>query len=285
MRRASSNVGVITEHGISLLSFGYDHCAEHEFGIKRLRAVMGVSGDEADLTVQRLAVTKADETNLTLVEADVTVTDYTARRAKKVKHRRLYLLGGEERPYNQTVEQFVTGYRDSYPQADKPEAFWDEGAFLFSAPIGSDDERVLRDAHTALLAQDALLYQASSGNPFGGAGLVIVRRSTLPAALVEAMEAGFRDQKALKDAAEATGIRKRVDEWGKTRSGFWGSAYHALKPKWMFDARKAESAHPVIFWLNPTDQQGNNYGWFTVEELEQWMKGHGPIPKAAQKTA
>lgn len=285
MRRASHNVGAFTEHGISLLSFGYDHCAEHEFGIKRLRAVMGVSGDEADLTVQRLAVTKADESNLTLVEADVTATDYTARRPKKVKHRRLYLLGGEERPYNQTVEQFVTGYRDSYPQADKPEAFWDEGAFLFSAPIGAVAEAAIRDVHAALLQGDALLYLAGSSNPFGGSGLVIARRSTVPAAMIETIEAGFRDHKALTDAAEATGIRKRVDEWGKTRSGFWGSAYHALKPKWMFEDRKVESAHPVIFWLNPTNQQGNNYGWFTVEELEQWMEGKGPIPKAAQRSA
>ncbi len=25
----------------------------------------------------------------------------------------------------------------------------------------------------------------------------------------------------------------------------------------------------------------SNYGWFTVAELDDWIAGHGPIPKAA----
>jgi hypothetical protein len=33
-----------------------------------------------------------------------------------------------------------------------------------------------------------------------------------------------------------------------------------------------------MYFLNPMRQQENNFGWFTVEELEQWMEGKGPIP-------
>lgn len=280
MRRANSNVGTLREGENLLLSFGYDFCAEHEFGIKRLRQVFGISSDEGDLTIQRYAVTTGSAEMVRLVEAPVKTVDYSSGRGKSASHKRLFLLGGNERPYHdQTMEQFVTGYGDSYPDKDKPQAHWDEGAFLFSAPKGGPDDFTIRAVHDALIANDALIYLASSGNPFGGSGLVIVLRSTIPRKLTDQMEAGFRARKALAEAAEATGIRTRVEEWGRSKSH--SRAFFALSPKWMFENRGGESRHPVIYWLNPCDQQNNNSGWFTVEELEAWMEGKGPIPKRA----
>lgn len=280
MRRANQNVNVLRDGESILLSFGFDFCSEHEWGTDRLKRALGVSGDKADLTVQRYAVTGATADNLHLVEADATVMDYSARRSRKVKHARLYLIGGDARPYKQTWAEFATGYRESYPKPDKPEAFWDERAFMFLVPAEGEDAQTVRDIHSAMMAGDALLYQAGSSNPFGGSGLVIVRRSTIPAELVETMEAGFRDQAALQKASDGIGIRKRVEDWGR-KKGTFGPAFFALSPRWVFENRKAETKHPVIYWLNPYDQQNNNAGWFTVEELELWMKGKGPIPKRA----
>lgn len=281
MRRANQNVATLREGDNILLSFGYDFCAEHEFGIRQLRQVFGVSNDENDLTVQRYAVTAGSSEKVHLVEASVKATDYSSGRGKNASHKRLFLLGGIEGPFGeQTMEQFVTGYRDSWPAKDKPQAHWDEGAFLFSAPKGGPDDFIIRSIHAALIENDALIYLAGSSNPFGGSGLVIVRRSTIPRKLVDLMESGFRDQKALKDAAEATGIRERVEAWSRAKGGY-GKGFYALSPRMIPDERREASKHPVVFWLNPMDQQNNNFGWFTVEELELWMEGKGPIPRKA----
>lgn len=278
MRRAGQNTAVFSENGNILLSFGYDYCSEHEWGIKRIQAALGISGDKDDLSIERYAITRATADNVHLIEADC------ARGWDRKKERRLYLLGGRVEFWKQTPEQFVAEYRESCPRHGEPEALWDESAFMFSVPVGHKDEKVVRKIHAAMLAGDALAYLASSGGPFGGSGLVIVRRSTIPKHLTDQIEEGFRDQKRLREASDATGIVARVEAWGRSKGGF-GGAFYALSPKWMFKDRKASSAHPVIYWLNPTDQQSNNFGWFTVEELEQWMEGKGPIPGKQKRSA
>ena len=272
MRRASKNVAVYTEEGTALLSFGFDFCSEHDWGIKGIRRSFGISCDEDDLTVGRFAVTRADKSNLQLIEAK-----------NQKKEHRIYLLGGVERFYDQTPEQYVTTHREAYDIAGEPTSLWDERAFMFSVPKSSAASDVVRSIYKALIDKDALIYLARSGNPFGGSGLVIVRRSTVPMLTIQEMEDGFADQKRLKEASDAIGIRDRVNEWGRSKNTF-GGAFFALSPRWLkegFTTKNGtrKSAHPVIYWLNPYDQQNNNSGWYTVEELEQWMQGRGPIPK------
>lgn len=35
----------------------------------------------------------------------------------------------------------------------------------------------------------------------------------------------------------------------------------------------------VHYWLNPRDQHLNNSGWFTEQELLDWIDGKGPVVK------
>lgn len=269
MRLATKNTAVMRENGNLVLSFGYDFCAEHEFGIRGMQAALGVSNDQDDLTLDRFAVTAATPENLMLVEPK-----------RKAKDARIYLLGGRVRTYDRTPAEYVARYK-SWSDADgTPTAWWDEREFLFSAPADSKEAETVRKVFEATMGGNALLYLCGSANPFGGSGLVLVRRSTIPTEHVRRMEEGFRDAKKLREAAEATGIRERVEAWGR-KDGRWMGPFHALSPRWRGKGHNSPSKHPVVFWLNPTDQQNNNFGWFTVEELEQWMEGRGPIPKKA----
>jgi hypothetical protein len=92
------------------------------------------------------------------------------------------------------------------------------------------------------------------------------------------------DHIRLTKAASKTKIKIKLDKARAARvnkSGRSTFGYYALSPSWLKSDR--ESKHPVMFWLNPMDQQDNNYGWFTVEELEQWIQGKGPIPKTQER--
>jgi hypothetical protein len=53
-----------------------------------------------------------------------------------------------------------------------------------------------------------------------------------------------------------------------------GLKWYALSPKWVNNDEK-----DIVYWLNPYNQESVNYGWFTEEQLLQWIDGIGPIPK------
>lgn len=79
------------------------------------------------------------------------------------------------------------------------------------------------------------------------------------------------DARQLQTAAEKTGIAKKLK---KSRPQL-----DALKPAWrdFFEDPVYQSEYKVIFFLNPEGQNKYNSGWFTVEELLQWIKGKGPV--------
>src|SRR3546814_19195425 len=87
------------------------------------------------------------------------------------------------------------------------------------------------------------------------------------------------------DLAEATGIKEKIDALPVHYGSLAMKRYFALCPKWtspgLIEGRT--TAHPVIFFLNPAQQDKNNHGWYTVEELEQWLDGKGPVPTRSEE--
>ena len=115
---------------------------------------------------------------------------------------------------------------------------------------------------------------------FENAGLQIVIASQIPADGEEMLRSTQVDVFNLKKSAAATGISDRLKE-AECR-------YYALSPKWKKDFNvvvrddedeRLKTAHDIVFWLNPMEQQQNNSGWYTVEQLDEWIKGTGPIPR------
>lgn len=71
-------------------------------------------------------------------------------------------------------------------------------------------------------------------------------------------------------------------EWGIKKLKEANCRYFACSPKWSHEIKSTadgeiKTKYPVIFWLNPMEQDRNSYGWFTVENLELWTQGKGPI--------
>ena len=90
-------------------------------------------------------------------------------------------------------------------------------------------------------------------------------KSKLPEKTIQSIKDADLDYLALQKAAEKTGIKKILEKAGKK--------YLALSPRWKDDNKKE-----VIFWLNPYHQDVDNFGWFTVDDLNDWAKGKGKIP-------
>lgn len=90
---------------------------------------------------------------------------------------------------------------------------------------------------------------------------------------------------SLDAAAKVTGIENRIarrrDSAGKGGRYFPDYSYFALVPAWVGDKKRQDTSHGVYFWLNPMHQDRYNSGWFTVEELDEWLEGRGPVMKHA----
>jgi hypothetical protein len=152
---------------------------------------------------------------------------------------------------------------------------WDECSF---AVRGWEREgmAVVDMLNEAIADRDLSVWVGGASNVFARGGLVVVRHSMVPAEHSATFDEAVEDANRLQSAALGTGIEERLKSGLK--NGIFGLPWFALSPRWRSDNDKS-SAHPVIFWLNPSDQQRNNHGWFTVEELDGWIKGEGPIPK------
>ena len=99
---------------------------------------------------------------------------------------------------------------------------------------------------------------------FGNPGLHILIKSKIPQNVSDACYESDLEGKKLAEDFDKTGIRDRLGKAGKK--------YFALSPK-----RSSDGS--IIVWLNPVDQDQNNYGWMTIQDLEDWIAGKGKVPK------
>jgi len=186
-------------------------------------------------------------------------------------------------------------FREIHIPADRPEvevsAAWDEGNF-FVVVRGEANRKHLRDIYDALLNKDAVIAMGGNANPFANSGLVISIYSRLPKEFLDRQIEADSDHYKLVKAAKKTGIVQRVDDynkkWQKDNPGrYFGSpkGYYSLSPSWISDEKKSKSKtkYSVIFWLNPQQQDINNFGWFTVEELDSWLAGDSDCPIMKKK--
>ena len=137
----------------------------------------------------------------------------------------------------------------------------------------------IKDLYYAFLSNNVAIWVGKfSNNPFSPAGLCITIIDRIDEEDLTSMRNSDIDKRKLNDAAENTGIAAKLREADKDKD-FYDSkfGYHSLSPSW--NNQKRKSKYSVIFWLNPRNQDKNNYGWFTVEELEMWIKGKGPVLK------
>jgi len=253
------------------VNLGADFTAEHEFGIKQLNECLGIQ-DRIVMGMDRYRVGKVAEGVITLMEeknetALVIEQPSTWRKRDKI---------------NDVSRELTFSYYDD--SLDFATA-WDEGSLGIRVK-GENNIKKLKRIHEALLNGDAAVW-LGGGHVFDNAGLVIGIISLIPQAMKDTMKAAHEDHAKLRAASEKCGIKQRIDaineDFRKKNPHCYDTplGYFALSPSWKTNSK---SKHPVVYWLNPRQQDKVNYGWFTVEQLEQWIEGEGPIPmKERQK--
>lgn len=268
MRRGYRNGWMDDEHGQMIaINLGSDFCAEHEWSVKDLNTTLGIKNDESVLGIDRYRVNpnmdgviliEENKNNVALVALKPFEIKYLARhKLDKMFNGELNIRGDEE---------LATA--------------WDGSSFGIRVKRPTNIKK-LRRLYKAIQDKDAAVW-LGGGHVFQNAGLVIGIISAIPLTSKKEMYDSHIDANKLAAASKKTGIKERIDALNseyrdKNKGAFYVPyGYYSLRANW---AGKRQSAHPVQYWLNPMEQKENESGWYTVEELEEWMKGEGPVLK------
>jgi hypothetical protein len=241
-----------------------DYCAEHEWGIKEIREALGIPGDVNGIYgLKRRQITRTPKSlQWVKYSSKYFISKFDVQRGLAKK-------SGDIKVQN---EGFV--YHDWYYEEPAKIALnselsgvglrgaWSEDDF---AAVSSKEEEIaaLREIFEEFGKLNIALCFSGTLPVFENAGMVFAIADRLPQSVIEDWDKYDREQEQIKKEFAATGIEKLLKEAGKT--------YYALSPR-----RREDGS--LWYWLNPMEQRQNNYGWFTLEDLQAWARNEGPIP-------
>jgi hypothetical protein len=263
MRRGTSDTAFCFDESGKLVgvNLGYDFCAEHEWGTKKIQKAFGV-GEGAEIGLETRKTTcvpkhfyyRTREEN-GQPEAMLLYNEFWQDNKDEIEKEIEFYFGGGCKEYNE-----LRPYGDDWDIV----AAWCENSFAIKVR-GEENVKHLEAIRDAFNSSDIVFGQKQSFLSRGGLylGLYSSYDDEFKNALIEQ----DKEHIELEEFVEKSGIRQELKE-AKCR-------YYALSSAQWTDESKTE----IKMWLNPMQQQDNNFGWYTIDELRQWAKGEGPIPK------
>lgn len=256
MRRGNKAEILRNEAGLFMgVNLGADYCAEHEWGIANLQRLLNVDPTAAP-GIERHRI------------KDARAIAYDPKK---------HIIAAPMSNWTDIIEHAERTLTFYDPKSEEIVGAWSDGDFgvRFNPKFAAEEVELW----TALQNGDAaLLFMNTFGNPFARSGLAIAIISRTSDEILEDLRASHENTDNLEAADLATGIKERL--------AAAGLKYYALSPDWFpsdtgFEGPhgRLETTYPIFYFLNPQEQQKYDSGWFTVEELDQWIEGRGPILK------
>lgn len=253
MKYSTNDQGIIRDEDDNFVgvNIGWDFTAEHEWGSGGIFRLLGIQNSD-----------KVDGPDRYLIGNDDNI-----RSGKVAINNQEWFVIRCERQYGygeRDLKDFLPGYWSD--DQDVIGAWSGDSGFVVGVKDQNVHDMLLEAIDNCDLIVTGRSLFAREDNPFSGNGMKLMVRSLIPQEWTQAWIEADQAARRLEKAVNETGIKKRLEKAGRR--------YYALKPHWFGDDET-----DLRFFLNPCEQQENNFGWFTVEELDQWIKGEGPIPK------
>lgn len=260
------------------LSLGGDHCAEHEWGIKKLQTRFDINTDMIGIgrhTCRAFPVFIEKQGTYEKKPCKIFVVSKYAKEGtlrSLMEYCQLFPYTSIAKRSTPTVPIAYGNHGLMTLEDDNLHTTWDEGAF---AILAYDNDAINRlNLFIQFYKSNDMCIMYGGKRVFAPGTLSMIAASAIPTAMKKAMRAEDEDAVKLFMAVKKTRIEKLLKNANK--------GYYALAPKWANEMKLDENRttkYPVIFFLNPHEQSKYNYGWFTVEELKLWAKDTGPIVK------
>lgn len=256
MRRAyDGKFAVVDDGNVAGVSLGADFTSEHEWGIKPIYQRFAVDRNKDGVEGRTIHAGKV------YWFEHKGVAGFTSKGVDwddKPLKPEVALSAAE-------VIMPITTKNKTY--SDKLQTAWDDSNFAAFSADKTDQEH-LKKIFEAFGRLDITIC-LGGGGVFQNPGILIGIRSLLPKSVTDLWMEKDLEHKMIEKKVVDTGIREKLAKAGKK--------YYALSPR--YDKEKDS----LIFWLNPQEQDQNNYGWMTIQDLEDWIAGTGRIPKQEAK--
>jgi hypothetical protein len=269
MRKATENYGLIKDTNETFIgiAMGHAYCAEHEWGIKEIKNFLGIKRQlpalyerEMQSFFYRRKMWRNTGWTSKLITKEVPL--YTG----KINDRAgnpwfyLYITSGYYNIYHRQ-DTIITRVHQAFHEGSNPDVStaWDEKELC----IWFKDEALLLELSKAFLDKNIIITSIKDSKVFNmDSGYAILIANKVPESFKDQIDEEDKKTVKLQKEAWATGIYKKIPK----------EMYMALSPAYDRDTGK------LIFWLNPHEQSKYNSGWYTSEQLLEWLEGKGPIP-------
>lgn len=291
MKPAGNSSGIIRDsegnpYGVFLAG---NYSAEHEWGVKGILRSLNI--DPKGRRLEGRSMTEPAE--LFTAKGQVTHKYYLDLEKPKKQTDKVFYVSLD--PHHLEKRNLLYDVA-RYKLDTELTGAWDEYCFKLAA-WNKESAGFLQQIVDAAANSDLTVYtgqtQSEVNNPFSRYGLIIAITSKMPQAAIDLINNDDDESERIANAVNATGIVQLLQENAdKLRTWSHGPVYHALSPRWIENFKSLigregkpseDSKHPVIFFLNPANDKKYNSGWFTVEELEEWVEGRGPVIKTKEK--
>lgn len=260
------------------IDLGADYCAEHEGGILYMKSAMGIS-PLTNLSFFDLANVKEEEMlfGLDRIRPTKDIKDIIQRvkyQHKKMTHYGLFLSAAHWQLRNDDEKKknrFVMNFHSRPKDEERPlRTAWSD--YGFEIIVLKEHKKELDILEEALRTNNFLIGRFRTKNPFDRSGLTILILDKVPQENLDYWENHDKEEYVYSKEIAEIGIVQKLKEANKK--------WFALSPGTKkVEKENGTSENVLAFFLNPHEQSKYNYGWFTVEELEQWIDETGPIIK------
>lgn len=269
MRSGNNNVGMLGEGDIFYgISLGYDYCAEHEWGIERMRNKFGI--DTHKMGVDGRTITKGE----VIFKEDEDLCVLTSYKPYGLK---------DDYTAKDILAYDITSFINDIRTA------WNESDFCI-ATKKKDLFKYIKELYDAFQNKNITITFLSPVIPaFENASLSILIRDRLPKEVTDQMWLADKKSADLIEYEKKIGVTKLKED---TRDGYKSEKYFmACSPRWIDyedpENRKKEkkqwgTKYDILFWVNYSDDD-DNYGWYTAEDIIEWLSTPGLKLKSLNK--
>jgi len=242
------------------VNFGYDFAAEHESGISGIRTTFGIKTYTGNTTVNSIKKMFGVLKPAFGIEARI-IKEKPASLAFKQKGDFCCIYYSSSFLTDTVFEDGIKSLSWEMSKANGKDlvCYWGENSFMLITTNQANFQELKKAFNNLTIA----IFTA------GKDGLVLALSEKLDEKTKSDLMSSDFNAWELKKEAESLGIEEALIKAKKE--------YHALRPAWKDDKKTV-----VHFWLNPYDQQKYNHGWYSVEELKDWINEKGPIIKTLE---
>lgn len=267
--RTAFNSKILTNEKEELIGIytGADFVSEHEWGIGPLREALGMKDDAVG--VEKRTVQKYDNIYLDVVHSAAGSFAYL------IMGRTVARMFEGEKYWNKKRQNAEEKWEKHCKHSEELlYCEWSEDSLMVLVK-GARNVKLLEVLYMAAKQKDLLVGLERLGSTkMENSGILIIPVSLMDKKDKDIIEERDLNSIRLKKADEKIGIKEKLKKAGRE--------FFACSPRFIQEENKGirGTKYDVIYWLNPYHQDVDNFGWFTVEELEQWIEGKGPVPMA-----